>query len=362
MLLALAGGLAALAVPAALAGSADRRRYLSAVGRLGGGYGLAGFDQDGGLWLDLPLPGRGHAVVLDPSGRRAVVLARRPGTFALAVELASGAVTQIESGPGRHFYGHGVFSPDGARLYSTENAYDEGRGAIGVRDATDGFRRLGELPSHGIGPHDLALLPDGRTLVVANGGIRTHPESGRRKLNLETMSPSLSYLERESGRLLDQASLDPALHRLSLRHLAVAADGEVAVAGQYQGGTEEAVPLLALHRMGGAPRLLPAPTETAYRTRNYCGHVALDESGAWLAASHPRGGLVTVWSRAEGRYRGAVALADGCGLAPAGGPGRFLISSGSGALLLHDAVAGESRRLGGALSGDLGWDNHLTAL
>jgi hypothetical protein len=55
---------------------------------------------------------------------------------------------------------------------------------IGVRDASAGYRHIGELPSHGIGPHDLALLSDERTLVVANGGIRTHPDRRREELNL----------------------------------------------------------------------------------------------------------------------------------------------------------------------------------
>ena len=50
---------------------------------------------------------------------------------------------------------------------------------IGVRDATDGYRQIGEFAAHGVEPHDIALLADGRTMVIANGGIRTHPDSRR---------------------------------------------------------------------------------------------------------------------------------------------------------------------------------------
>ena len=58
---------------------------------------------------------------------------------------------------------------------------------IGVRDAQDGYRQIGELPSDGIGPHEATLMPDGKTLVVANGGIRTHP--GQRPRSSSTSTP-----------------------------------------------------------------------------------------------------------------------------------------------------------------------------
>jgi hypothetical protein len=40
-------------------------------------------------------------------------------------------------------------------------------GVIGVYDARANYKRIDEFPTFGIGPHDLALLPDGKTLVVA---------------------------------------------------------------------------------------------------------------------------------------------------------------------------------------------------
>ena len=41
---------------------------------------------------------------------------------------------------------------------------------IGVRDALDGYRQIGELPSFGIGPHEATLMPDGKTLAIAKAG------------------------------------------------------------------------------------------------------------------------------------------------------------------------------------------------
>lgn len=47
---------------------------------------------------------------------------------------------------------------------------------MGCYDPAQRYRRVGEFPSHGIGPHEMTVLRDGRTLVVANGGYVPHPD------------------------------------------------------------------------------------------------------------------------------------------------------------------------------------------
>ena len=89
--------------------------------------------------------------------------------------MATGQRQLISAATGRHFYGHGCLSADKSVLFTTENDYDAVKGVIGIRDAKD-FQSVGEYSSYGIGPHDIHLMPDGKTLVVANGGIQTHPD------------------------------------------------------------------------------------------------------------------------------------------------------------------------------------------
>ena len=344
--------------------AAQRSRVFGALGNLDdSGFWLSGLDDSGAARIKIPLPGRGHDTAIDSAQRRAVLVARRPGRFAVVVDLASGELEQeIAAEPGRHFYGHGVFSADGALFYTTENDYDAGVGRIGVRDARDGFRWLGELPAHGIGPHQLVLLSDGATLAVANGGIRTHPDQGRRKLNLETMAPSLVTLDATSGRLIDERSLPPWLHQLSMRHLVRDSQDRIAVVMQHEGKVEDRVPLVVVDRGDGDLALLRAPEPVELRMRNYCGSVCLDSSERTLAVSHPRGGQITFWSWPEGAYLSRIDILDGCGLAPAGPAGRFLVSNGRGALFLHDASAVETRPQRLASFDERYWDNHLTTL
>lgn len=355
-------GAAALVTPAS-ARAQGGPIVFGAQGGFEAGFWLTALDGDGRTRIKLPLPARGHDTAIDPAARRAVIVARRAGRFAMVVDLASGELErEIAAEPGRHFFGHGVFSPDGALFYTTENDYEAGEGRIGVRDARDGFRWLGELPSHGIGPHQLALLSDGETIAVANGGIRTHPDQGRRKLNLDTMAPALVRLERASGKLVASRSLAPWYHQLSIRHIAVDAADRIAVAMQHQGSLADRVPMVALDRGDGELALLRAPDAVERRMRNYCGSVCLDSSARMMAVSHPRGGQITFWSWPAGDYRGRLDLLDGCGLAPAGRPGHFLISNGRGELVMHDALgeAGPTRSV--ARHDARYWDNHLTFL
>lgn len=324
----------------------------------GSGHRVTGIDARGGLRFDLPLPGRGHAIAFHPAEPVAVVFARRPGRFAVVLDHEEGvARLRIDAAPGRHFYGHGAFSADGRHLFTSENDWATGRGVVGIRDASDGYRQVGELPAHGTGPHELRLMQGGGTLVVANGGIRTHPEQGRAKLDIATMRPSLAFVDPADGALRDAFGLAPELHKLSIRHLDVAADGSVALAMQHEGSRRDEVPLLGLFE-GGGIRLFGDSAALARRLRHYAGSIAFDRSGTVIALTSPRAGLVTFWDRA-GRLLDTLRAPDGCGVAAAGENGAFLVS-GSG---LH-RYGPASRTLEPfgppALQGP--WDNHLAVL
>ena len=356
-------------LPAPLRASTDRRLYLAARADSDGGYWVSGFAASGARAFDLPLPARGHSFAVHSGTRGAVQFARRPGRFALVLDLAQGRIRHGFATPaGRHFYGHGVFSHCGRLLYASENDFNNERGVIGVYDAKDAYKRVGEFASHGIGPHDIRLLSDGRTLVVANGGILTRPDLPRVKLNLPTMAPSLCYVDRHDGRMLQEHRLCSELNRLGIRHLAVGRDDTVAIAMQYEGPAGDSVPLVFLHHASPVPnkascygQLIPlkVPSDVLRRMKQYCGSVCFDSSGRTIAVSAPRGGLVTFWDAVAGGYRSSVPLADGSGVAPGARPGEFLASSGRGDVII---VRARSQSAGARKVASLGtgrWDNHL---
>jgi uncharacterized protein len=354
----LAGSLlVALGFRAATARGSAGPLYLACRAEDAERYFTTGFGADGHVVFDLPLPGRGHGAAFRPAAPECVVFARRPGTFAVVIDIDRGeALRRIDTAAGRPFYGHGAFSPDGRYLFTTENDFETGRGMVGIRDAEDGYRQIGEFASQGIGPHELVLMPDGGTLAVANGGIRTHPDNDRAMLNLDTMQPSLAYLDLASGRLRDAFGLAPRLRRLSIRHLAVNADGLLAMAMQYEGSKRDRVPLVGVHD-GGDIQLMEAPPEIERRMRHYAGSIAFDQSGRLIAVSCPRGNLITLWDARTGRLIDQVEIADGCGVAPAQTPGAFVITGGRGDVVTIEP--GQGGRPSMDVAGRTAWDNHL---
>lgn len=366
-------GLAGTGLSAAVAGPAGAAQppapKLSAPGPLylasradgDRGFRVAAFDSAGAIRFDLPIPSRGHAFAVQPGHRLAVHVARRPGRWAVVVDLTRKAVTRVIRSPdNRHYYGHGVFAPDGRLLYLAENDFEARRGVVGVYDATDGFRRVGELPTHGVGPHEVRLLSDGRTLVAANGGVATVPSAPRVKLNVPTMEPSLTFVDRTDGKLLRKIGLPASLHRLGIRHIAVNRDNRVAFAMQYEGPRGDTVPLIGTCGPDtAAARLFEAPRAPIEAMRLYTGAIEFDASGELVAASSPRGGVITVWEVASGRSVGIYRIADTCGIAPAPGTGRFVASDGRGRLWTIDAIKDEQRSIPVHLAGRVAWDNHL---
>jgi hypothetical protein len=338
--------------------------FAAARAEADGSYSAVLFTTSGDA-ARVALPGRGHDLTFRPGTRECVVFARRPGTFAGVFSPdAARPPVWFASSEGRHFDGHGIYSTDGRLLFSTENDFtgEESRGVIGVRDAGAGYRQLGEFASAGMDPHDMALLSDGRTLVVANGGIETDPETGRIPLNLPTMEPSLAYIDSATGDILERHVLDKSLHKLSIRHLAVASGDLVVFGCQYEGPAADFPPLLGFHRRGEQPALVAAPGGVHRDMKNYIGSVAADASGTIIAASAPKGGLITFWDAENRRYLGEKRLADGCGIAGEEAKGSFVLTSGTGQVLEHMPLDGFSRTLTSSAWTGTNWDNHIVRL
>jgi hypothetical protein len=349
----LASLVAASALPATGWAAAGNPAFLSAAQKPDGSYALFGLSEAGRIVFEIALPGRGHAAAAHPTDAIAVAFARRPGNFALVIDCAQGVVTrQLTAPEERHFYGHGAFSLDGTLLFTTENDYENAEGRIGVWDVMNGFARIGEFSSGGVGPHDIKMMPDGLTLVVANGGIETHPDSGREKLNIPMMQPNLSYVGL-NGEIVEQTEPAAALHKTSLRHLAVNHDGRVAVGGQWQGGTAK-VPLIYTHKRGEALRPIQNATEATAGMQGYVGSIAFGQNGATIVATSPRGNQALVHELTTGASR-TIALADVCGVAQSkGGIG---LTTGEGRFFAGPSAAPEEKS-----KGDLRWDNHLIAI
>ncbi|MCR9137360.1 MAG: DUF1513 domain-containing protein [Alphaproteobacteria bacterium] len=312
-----------------------------------GAFGAALLDDKGRTLTRIRLPARGHEVVFSTADR-AVVFARRPGTFAMAFSTIGKDEPLVFSSPAdRHFYGHGAFSPDGKLLYATENDFEQARGAIGIYDATDRFRRIGEYSSYGTGPHDIHVSGD--TLAVANGGLETHPDFGRTKLNVAAMQPSLAFVDRHDGSLIARHFLASDLSKVSIRHMVGDKSGRLFIAGQHEGNPARIVPLLARWHPDTGLSPLPVADNAIARMKGYIGSIAIN--GDQLAVTSPKSGVMLRFDPGDPSRVEITEQPKICGLA-AMGPD-FAATSMVGTMQLAD---GETRKT------ELLWDNHLSGV
>lgn len=182
-------------------------------------------EVDGARWSvqrSLTVPTRAHGLLLE-SGGSVLATARRPGDWLLRWHPVNGVTQWHWIEDDRRFNGHAVASPDGNTLWTTETDLDTAQGRLATRDAKT-LEKSAEWATQGMDPHELIVLPQrvgdipAGSLLVANGGIPTLPETGRSKRQLDRMDASLVALDPRDGAVRGQWRLDDPY--LSIRHLA----------------------------------------------------------------------------------------------------------------------------------------------
>ena len=353
-LAALAGLGACVLAPGAAFATAGDRVYLAAAWEHRGSFhiGVLSTHEGAGQALQvhaaLEVPTRAHGLCVLPDGS-VIATARRPGDWLVRWRPGTGGGPQWLWQDGeRSFNGHVLASADGQRLYTTETDAETGASWVVVRDART-LAATAAWPTHGIDAHELVWDTRGNsggapTLIVANGGVPTAPETGRAKRDLGAMDSSLVRLDAHTGRLLGQwRLLDP---RLSLRHLAWSPDGAllgIALQAEHDDAAiKNAAPVLALFD-GTALRGVAAPDPIAQRLHGYGGSMAATPTG-W-AVSCPRAHGIATFSL-QGDWQDLVPLPEVCPLAVrsdalwAGGLASSLQNEQAAAPLAHPHGAG----------------------
>ncbi len=339
-----------------------REVWVSAQGSASREYGAAWVDTSGNAER-VSVGFRGHDVVQHPLHlERVLLIARHPGRQMVEVDLLDRRVVRYVHCTDNHEHGgHACFSADGAALFSAESDYELGQGRIVVRDAND-YRVLDEYPSHGIGPHELALMPDGQTLVVANGGLLTHPDSGGDVQNLATMDSSLSFINSQNGELLDEYRVQET--KASIRHIDVSDTGEVSVALQMQreaANHDSLAPLAAIYRPGSDLGVLEAPEALLLHCKDYMGSTRINAQTNIVGYTSPRGDIALFWDLRSGEFAGYHRFHDVCGIAVSLDGSAFILSNSTGQLRRLDAITLD--QLPGAFEQDgFEWDNHMRAI
>ncbi|MGX9416033.1 DUF1513 domain-containing protein [Vibrio sp. WJH972] len=302
---------------------------------------------DGKMQRELPLPGRGHGIAIHPTQSHAVAFSRRPGQYMLVFDYLTGETIKLQlATKDRHYYGHGVYSLNGALLYVTEGESATSQGIIGVYSVDQGYKKVAEFTEFGIGPHEIVIKNNGQ-LVVGVGGVQTQ---NRKPTNLDSMSPSLAYLSDE-GELLDQVRLGD--HHLSIRHLAHDGAETILCGQQYRGEPDNYPALVAMHRPGQAMVELNAEPEQWARFNHYIASIAANND--YIVATSPPGNCYGIWDKHSGDLVELASLPDASGVVVANEA--FYISSGSAKIVESHFPASPIIH-----SGSIQWDNHWSSI
>lgn len=312
---------------------------------------------------------RGHGVNQNPAlPEQVIMMSRRPGLQGVVFNVKKMAIVNtFDCKAEHHFQGHSCFSSDGKFLYSTESSISTGAGKISVRETTT-FKQVAEFESYGIGPHQIELMPDRETLVIANGGLLTHPDSGREILNLSTMDSSLVYVNRHTGNLISQHRLtqeifddDFDMSKASIRHLDVAADGIVVMGLQVQRKampSDELVPLAVIHK-NNQLQLLTAPNNLTRQLNDYMGSVKINNKTRTVGYTSPRGNLAVFWNLDDLSLQAFHNFHDVCGLSLSADNKYFILSNSTGKIRFIDCKLLTEDKTQRLYFAHQSWDNHM---
>ncbi len=304
----------------------------------------------------IALPARAHAPVLMRDAGAALLVGRRPGTFAAVVDLEAPEAPARMFHPiaGHRFAGHAAIRGDA--LFTTEIDAETGDGAAVLRDPRSFAPRA--RFEVGIEPHDVLFARGGEVLVVAVGGIARAADVKGPAINAGRIESAILELDPRSGAILKRHVLPDDMSTLSLRHMALAPDGETVAFGMQDQDRSTARRVMGLVRVGRGIELLPLPAGDEGALRSYIGSVAVDASGRYIAATSPKGGLAGLWALADGRWLDGFKLSDVCGLAADAAPGCFWVTSGHGDVV--QLRAGENGLAPAAQwQASAAFDNHL---
>jgi uncharacterized protein len=339
-------GLGAVCVAPYAHAATDAPRLVSAA-KIGARDGAVLWSESG--LVPFALPARGHAPVLLPDGR-VVVMGRRPGLYGSIVDPRDPVALTSFTADDSRFAGHAAISPDGATMVTSQFDPVSFEAALVARDPKTGAERARWHPG-GIEPHELVFARE--RLIVALGGLIKDGGVAGPAFNPGGIDSAVVELDPKSGRVLAHHRLKAS--SLSMRHLGLHQD-RVIVAMQDQDMTETR-PLLAALRNELEPFGWPDPRDCDFR--GYIGSVAIDRSGAYVAAASPRGSVLGLWSAASGKWLGGLPIADVCGLAA--GDGCFWASSGMGEIV-KVAASDKGPAAEARWHTDAGFDNHLLVL
>jgi hypothetical protein len=296
-----------------------------------GGKSLDDFSGPKAIFMDLenksfkyfPVDKGVHSIVQKPSEpNKFFFFCQKPRDVCTEIELLGDSYYSqaITTKQGRYFYGHGAYTRDGKKMYCTENDYKNGRSLIVVRE-TERFQVIDEFEQGLNSPHDMCFLNDGKTLAIANGGIKEYLGSNNHVITTpDRLISSLTLVDAETKKTKLQIVGDD---HYSIRHLYKSPGGELAFISIYKGIEEDDklkpksyphIPMVGILYPNNEIVYMEMIPRVIELMKFHTLSVILSVKHQFIAVSTFKGGVVTFWNSKNGKFLKTMTLAAPCGL------------------------------------------------
>lgn len=252
-----------------------------------------------------------HSLIPHPLRPQLILAVEKSGRKMALVDIVHGRlIREIDNGPTRVFYGHGAFSADGRKLWSTQVDTVSGLGHL-LEYSFPEFAVLADIQITVGGVHDIFLMPDRRTLVMTSSGIRYKYEPGYR------VGPSQGERIEKSSILLIDAATRKVIERQFLNdeslvcgHLASSRDGRIfcltTLFENFRGPKKSERGNVIWTRPGEKFREVAIPEMYRERIRHEFLSIAVNEKNESFAVTNPQGGLLLEFDLKSLRLRRTI--------------------------------------------------------
>ena len=177
---------------------------------------------------DVPIAGS-HYPFVDADHDRITILDQY-GRQGAVLDMDHKFIAHLDAPDGYDFSGHGTLLPGTDMFVASLNFIDpqtsKNEGKLIVVDVAQSTPKVIDIvPSNGLQPHDMALSPDGQTLIIAhNGSTTNHRGDSKYRYLKEIVSPGLAVLD---AKTLALRKFIRTPFEAEVTHMDIRADGKV---------------------------------------------------------------------------------------------------------------------------------------
>ena len=286
-------------------------------------YSLAYFNLQTGENGRVPIPFRGHGVLKHPNHSRAVLVMEKGGDKCAEIDLVKRKVSKIiKADEHSIFYGHGCFSSDGSKLYTSEHNKETRHGSIRIRNGKT-YEPIGEISSYGFQPHDMMLIDEGQTVVIAN-----HGKSYRRGDQVGEQKTCVAFIDLKSGHLIKKLTAEG--HGFELSHLFLSPEGQLIVGSLHPPGSKVDGNCAVFVAEKDSLQKLPLPPDIQNRLKDQCFGMAIHKESGTLAVTCAKSNVAVFWNYREKIFLKSLESLEPYGIVVSGDRKYFLISTLTG--------------------------------